>query len=573
MKRVLLTIVCMGAGCALFAQNAQSQNQNEVVEEEIELPDVTTVVNGKTFTAGKDSVPDYTKILPENSAPEIQLPELEGVKTTKELPELRERSAQTEKDIYAEGELGAGYPFYFKGDFSIYRASGNSPFEIDFSHESSEGFAEKKASEGFFVRNTAVRGEKSLFTTHGTHVIEGEYKTSDDGLQLNSDSYSDMVKHTISAKAGSDWHLDNGILISYGADGAWFNRYGEIMKESVKSGDFIDSTKILDINPFFGFGWQGSGFKAMFTALYSLQANLEENDNLYKADGSSSAEGTHRGQFSLGLSWKNDFIALGADGSLIVGTATGSKDVVPAFALSVDFKTESFTDGRYITISTKGGLDSYQEKIRNLENKFRFAAIPCLPTETTDWFTDVELSVPILTAFEAKAGVAFRKTAFENGVWTVKYADDYFYPILDPDGATVHSSGLYQIESEERTEFNTNLGFYADFASLKASAVWASYWKSVPALTDEQNITLKLEYQTLDAKWNAGTSTAFAFGGDADTCPNISGWAGIRLASALRVAFELNDVIKLFGRESREYAHSKYITTSGNAVLLVKFQF
>ncbi len=568
MKKIFLNTVLLFAAFTAFSQT----NQNEVVEEEIELPDVTTVVNGKTFTAGKDSVPDYTKILPENSAPEVRLPEMEGVKTSKNLPENTERAIVKSKDIYAEGELGAGYPFYFKGDFSIYRASGNSPFEIDFNHESAEGFAGEKSKEGYFARNTSVRGKKSFFGEYGKHALEAEYKMSDDGLQLKSDSYSDMVKHTIWGKAGSDWETDRGVLISYGADAAWFNRYGEIMKDSTTSGNFLDSTKILDLNPYIGAGWNGYGFKAMFTTFYEFQANLDTSDNLYKAADSSSSESSHRAKFNLDLSWHNDFIEVGAEGALIVGSEIGSKDVVPAFTLKTDFKTESFTDDRFITIALRGGLDSYQAKIRDLENKFKFAVVPAIPTETTDWFTKLDLSVPILTSFEAKTGFEFRKTAFDNGVWTANYSDSRILSTTRTDG-TFHKFGLYSITPEDRTEFDTYLGFYADFSSFKAGAERKSFWNDVPALDDAQKIKLSLAYQTLDAKWNLGTSTAIAFGKDADSCPDISGWAGVRLAPALSLAFEVNDVIKLFSGNSRAYAHSDYITTSGNAVLLVKFQF
>ncbi len=551
MKRIALLLLFLTFSFFLFA---------EEVEEEIELPDVTTVVNGKTFTAGKDSVPDYKKILPENSAPEVQLPEMEGVKTTTERPESQERIFQKEKDIYAEGELGAGYPFYFKGDFSIYRASGNSPFEIDFAHTSAEGFARKKADEGYFARNTGVQGIKSFYGESGKHKLQAEYKMSDDGLQLKSQPYSNMVKHTVSAGFDSDWSLSNGLLISYGADGAWFNRYGEIVKGSVRSQNFFDGTKILDLNPHVGIGWQGRGFKAMFNAFYGFQGNVAETGNLVEIETSSSRESSHRGQFKLDFSWQNDFITAGLDGSLIVGTAIGSKDVLPAFTGRFDFKTEAFTDDRFITLALRGGIDSYQEKIRNLENKYRFAVAPAIPSETSDWFSTINLSVPLFSAFEAKSGFEFKKTVFENGIWQAKYSN-------------ANSTGLYLISSGERTEFNTNLGFYADFQTIKAGAEWKSYWKDLPALEDRQKIKFTLEYQREDAKWNAGTSTAFTFGGDADKCPDISAWAGIRLASALSLAFEVNDVIKLFHGTSRDYAHSEYITTSGNAVLLAKFQF
>lgn len=571
-KTVFKITLLLSSAFFLSAQNSQNQKtQSEPIEEEIELPDVTTVVNGKTFTAGKDSVPDYSEILPENDSPEIQLPQMDGVKSANNSVDISERASQKEKDIYAQGELGAGYPFYFKGDFSIYRASGDSPFEIDFNHESTEGFAREKSNEGFFERATSVHGKQSFYHENVQHTLEAEYKMNNDGLQLKSDSYSDTVKHTISANANSDWSLSNGILISYGLDAAWFNRYGQIMKESETAKNFIDSTKIIDFNPYFGFGWQNDTFTTMLTALYGFQGNLDGSDNLLELSGSSSNEHSHRGQFKLALGWENDSIKVGADGSVIVGSATGKKDVLPAFTALFDFKTDYFTEGRFLTVSAQGGLQSYQEKIRTLENTFKFSAMPAIPTETSDWFAKIDVTVPILTIFEATSGFEFKKTAFENGVWQAIYNNTNLLSIGNASPSV--SSGLYCISPQERTEFNTDLGFSVDFSPLKAGIEWKSFWKDVPSLEDTQKITLSLEYQSLDAKWNAGTTTAFAFGKDTDTCPDISAWAGVRLASRLSLALELNDTVKLFRGAKRKYAHSQYITTSGNAMLLVKFQF
>lgn len=558
MKKILLYTFFFVLSLQIFAQTA---SQNVETEEEIELPDVTTVVNGKTFTIGKDSVPDYTKILPESNAPSVTFPSVEENPGQRENGNPSGRKDDKIKDIYAEGELGAGYPFYFKGDFSIYRASGDSPFEIDFNHESAEGFAGKKANEGYFSRNTSVRGEKSLFGSLGKHHGSAEYKMSDDGLQLKSDSYSDMVKHTISGEIASSWELGNGILIDYGADAAWFNRYGEVLSASDPEDNYEKITKIVDVNPFIGFGWHGNGFKAMLTSFYGFQGNLEKSGNLLEIENSSNKDASHRGQFKLALSWENDKLALGADGSLIIGTATGKKDILPAFTAKLDFKTEAFTEDRYFQLSARGGLDSYQEKIRNLENLYRYAICAAIPSETTDYFASVNLKVPLLSACELTGGFEFKKTAFENYLWQALYTEK------------LASSGLYVVAPSGRTEYNSNLGFSLDFSPVKAGLEWKAYWKDVPVIEDEHKIKASISYQDSQAKLDAGASAAFAFGDEADLCPDISLWAGIRLAPALSLALELNDVIKLFGNSSRDFAHSEFITTSGNAVLLAKFQF
>ena len=565
MKRSFFKIIFISFFFPFFAQNSEKT-------EEIFLPDVTTIVDGKTFSAGRDSVPDYSEILPENSSPSVELPEMSGVLTSDDSSKIISEQTQKDKDIYAQGELGAGYPFYFKGDFSIYRASGDSPFEIDFKHESAEGFARKKSNEGYFSWNTTVKGKKTLSDEKGTHKAEAEYKTSDDGLQLKSDSYSDMVKHTVFADFSSDWESSGGFLLFYGANGAWFNRYGEIMKNGVKSGDFLDSTKILDLNPYLGLGWQNENFLIKFTSLYALQANLAGKDNLLEAEGSSSVERTHRGEAKLDFSWQNDSLILGAEGSLIVGNAIGNQNVVPSFSLKADFKTEGIQDDRLLNFSISGGIKSHQEKIRDLENEYKFATVPMLPTETTDAFAKLALTVPFFKKFEAKSDFEFYKTLFDNGFWQGIYDDDGFLPILSTSG-TIFNSGLYAIAPEKRTEFNTYFAFFADFYPFKMGVDWKSFWKDCPSLKDKQNLKFSLEYQSADSKWKFGTMTIFTFGRKSDKCPNVSAFANLSFTNNLSLALELNDIVKLFHGTKRYYAHSAFITTSGNALLLLKFRF
>ncbi|MBQ0050619.1 MAG: hypothetical protein KBT11_00980 [Treponema sp.] len=555
--KTLLVAAVVSAGGLLYAQ---------AVDEEIELPDVTTVISGGAFTAGKDSVPDYKEILPETDSPKIQLPTMGKSKAEGISVKDRSESLSKEKDIYAEGELGAGYPFYFIGDFSVYRASGNSPFAINFSHESSEGFASEKAREGYFIRNTKVAGEKGYHNEKCDHNIFAEYKTSDDGLQLNSKQFTDMVKHNITGGFDSKWNFKNGMFLSYGFSGDWFSRYGQLSNENVFDGTsipektFYSESSALTLLPVFSFGWSGNGFNAFFKSSYTGQFNLKQADNLVKAEGSSSSESSHRAQFTLGGGWKKDLLELSLDGSLVVGSAIGEKDVVPAFALGLNYSTDMI-EGQFMTISLKGGLDSYQSKLSTLENLYKYSVLPCLPVETTDWFCDFGLDFPVNPMLEFNAGIGFKKTAFENGIWQADY------------GSSTLKHGLYKIFNVERTDFNTKLGASFDYNNVKFGAEWKSFWKDVPVLEEQQSILATISYQSESTKWNLGASTKVAMGDDVDACPDISGWAGVKLAPALSVAFRLNDTVKLFTRESRKYAHSAYIQKGGSAVLLVKFQF
>ena len=76
MKKIFLILTACFCGTFVFAQ---TEGEVQSSENEIELPDVTTVISGGALTAGKDSVPDYKKILPDKNTGSLELPEMESV--------------------------------------------------------------------------------------------------------------------------------------------------------------------------------------------------------------------------------------------------------------------------------------------------------------------------------------------------------------------------------------------------------------------------------------------------------------------------------------------------------------
>ena len=148
-----VALVSLLTAGSLFAQKDTSSSS----EENIVLPEVTTTVSGDSLTAGKDSLPDFTKILPSHEDGVGLLPQLPGV-TAVEIPEEPEAvlEAAPERAVYAQGLLGAGYPGYFIGDFSIYKSSGDDPFLLQFTHTQSNGYGQKLAGDGFFDTDTTM---------------------------------------------------------------------------------------------------------------------------------------------------------------------------------------------------------------------------------------------------------------------------------------------------------------------------------------------------------------------------------------------------------------------------------
>ncbi|MCR5725692.1 MAG: hypothetical protein K6G80_11465 [Treponema sp.] len=554
-------VVC-GSLSVIVAQGA--------TEEKIELPDVTTVVTGDTLTAGKEAIPDYSVVLPSADSGVIELPSLEKPEPQAAAPStVYSGSVSAEKNVYAEGQIGGGFPFLFLGDFAIYRATGDAPFSLTFNHRSAEDFASNKAKDGFFARTTAVGAVQSLHTDHTKNTFSASYDTADYGLQSLSAPYFDMVNHTISLTEDSTFLLPHGWFINLGGGAHWYNRFGGTSTESSKTSasealdDVAAHTISLDVQPHFGFGWKNDLFAAGFASSYQLQVNLGDGSNLYTYDGSTYRNATHRGEFDLNAAITTRHVVIRGKTGIVVGSALGKPALVAPFTVGTDlFIPFDESSNRDVTLSLEGGLESRQQTLRELEKLYRYSYLNVLPSETTDWYGKTALSVPLFESLTFDAAAELRKTAFENGVWTVSYTEDY-------DAA----SGLYCFSQENRTDLATKTGISFDWKSIAWTAVWEAHWMDVPALCEKHALCLSAVYQSSADRCTVSVGWKQALGKDSDKAPDVGAGLAVRVSGALRLALEVNDIVKLCANTTRTYAHSAYKKESGSAALLVKFQF
>ncbi len=564
----LLAALCLALAFPLAAQSA--------AEEKIELPDVTTVVTGDTLTAGKEAIPDYSSVLPTAESGKIELPSLEKPEPKAAAASPVQAASQSgEKTVYAEGELGGGFPFLFLGDFAIYRATGNAPFSLSFTHRSAEDFADNKAQDGFFARTTAVGAVQSLNTERTENSFSASYDTADFGLQSLSTPYFDMVNHTISLKEDSRFSLPYGWFITVGTDAAWYNRYGGSKSGSsdyydadgnainLNPDDVTSHTVTFDLSPRFGFGWQNDMFKAGFTAQYQAQGNLGDGNNFYKYDASTYRNATHRGEFGVNAAVSTKHAVFRGDVAIVVGSALGKSALIAPFTVGTDlFIPYDEETNRVVKLTLEGGLDSYQATVRELEKMYRYSYAAVLPSETTEWYGKAEISVPLFESLSANADATFRKTAFENGVWQADYT-----------GSRDSTSALYLLLNEERTDLETNLGVTFDWNGISYTAAWEAHWLDVPSLEEEHALLFSAAYQSAGDRYTLEASYKQALGSDADLAPNLGASATLRASQTLRLALEANDIVKLCAATTRAYAHSAYKAESGSIALLVKFQF
>lgn len=544
------------------ASAAQQTESSSSGEDEITLPEVTTVISGDALTAGKEAVPDYSKVLPSAETASVPVPVLPDVKPSERNDvSASVSSAAAVKDVYAEGEAGGGYPGYFTGDFAVYRALGDKPFSIRFSHESADGFGSRSASDGYFLRSTAVSVTQAFIGASARGDFSASYNTQNDGLQSQSVSFYDTTRHTLACSADGLWKLPHGFSLGTGAAGDWYNRQSGIPVNAASADDAENGASIISFSPYVKSLWTMNGFSLGLMAQYEMQSNFGKDDALVASGGSGSSQSTHRGEFTFKAGWKNDTVNLFGNAGIVCGTETGSPVIVVPWTVGTELNFTTPASARPVTVSAKGGVDSYQKKYRSLETDYVFSVLQLIPSETTDWYGTVLASVPVKDVFTLNGEASYRKTAFGNGVWEPLY------------GETASAAGLYFYEQNKRSSFDTKAGVSAVIGMLTLDGSWNSYWIHVPAACDPQNFIMSATLQSSDARWITGASCRFALGSSADKVPDISGNASVRLSPSIRLAVELDDIVKLVTNKTRAYAGTDYQTKSGHGVLLIKFQF
>lgn len=560
MKKTVLSYIAL---VCVFLSPLTAQNTDNNPEEEIELPEVTTVISGGALTAGKDAVPDFSKVLPDRSSGQIVLPVMNENRNENASTVYAGKSLSDDQSLFAEGKIGGGWPFCFTGDFSVYRTTGNSPFEISFKHDNAEGFGGKKSSEGFFERSTQINGEKKWIGNSGEYKLGASYSSKNDGFQGKSLTFTDTLKNNFSGIAGACWKFNGGGYISTGARSFYYNRYGTEF-ESFNKCDFEweKSAEFFGISPDFAAGWTNGSIDISFNADYSLQMNLKESETLAKAEGSSSAEAGHRVSATIDFSWTDEDLTVWSKAGIVTGNATGRNSFVVPFAAGADFNIPLGISSRPVVLSVEGGCSSVCKNAGELESGNPYSVAYALPVEQTDWYGILKAGIPVKDFISVNAAGEFYKTAFDNGVWRPDYNSD----------SSMGKSGNYFISMQNRTEFNTTAEVTVSFEKFKITGDVKSYWIDNESGKAEHTIGAAILYEP-SAYWNGSACVHQYIGNGADTVPVLDVAASVRAGKSIRLALEGTDIIKLVSGSQRDFANSIYKQNSGHVTALIKFQF
>lgn len=532
-KYIIIGLVLTGFIATGFAQESSEESQ-------IELPDLTTVVSGSNQQEEIAPAPDFDDVLtlPVNSGDLV--PVLPSASDGDESEVVTAANDAMQKDIYAQGTIGGGYPASFTGDFEISRLYGADPFKVSFTHNSASGFAGHKLSEGYNQSLTSIALEKDFIRSNFRWGIAAGYEDSANGLQSLAEGIAAYNQDAVDLSANFLWNLPKDFRLSLAADGEFYYRFANLTKGS--DPDLFKNISRVTADPVLQVAWLHNGFELAFNALY----NMEAWDKV-----------SNRGEFGLDFAWHNEKIRFFAGVGVVAGNNLNDNKVVVPFKAGFETNLPVYFSDRELNLTLCGGLDSQRQTTAQLEREYKFSALELFSSESSDWFGKVTLLVPLKTSFTGTVAAGFNRTAFDNGIW-----------IPDYEGAI--QSGLYGYTLKNRNEFYTDFAFTWKYKLFAATAKYHANWLENPVLQNKHTISVNLALQSQKGMWGTSLDTTYVL--DSSDKPIISLEGYVQATSAVRICLSLNDMLKLLGAEERPYA-GQYVANSGNASLLVKFLF
>ena len=521
-----------GTNATLWAQN-------------IELPEVTTVISGESEKAGEDSLPDFSDVLklPVGSG-DLQ-PELPEEESSDNTDIAAGKAKPVEKSVYAEGLIGGGYPAFFTGNISVARTIGASPFKFSFEHDSASGYAKHSLTDGYSDRTTKLSIEKEYKKNQLKWGAFGSYKSASDGLQGNliyDDSKVGLLNRDLYNAGGNiSYFFDNGFSLGTSAGVDFYNRYADIACSQIKTVTFFTLAPSAFIR------WQGHGFDTGFTADYDYDTEFSENILF---------PNSHRAKFKLDLEWKNDIIRLYGNAAAVVGKNIMDDSVIVPFTVGVESSFPVYFANRRVSLCLEGGIDSDKPKSYELEEAYKFTNLNWNPLEVSEWYGKFNLSIPLKDTFTGTAGVEYRQTAYDNGRWQPDYG------VKTP---------IYSYSVKEFKGLSTEFGLTYHQGILGISGSWHSNWMDQPADENIQTVKFDVNIQDENSKWGVDVNCTLPINEEMET-PLVNAEGFVRITQSVRAVLSLNDLIKLYKGETRTYA-GIYEGRGGSAALLLKFVF
>jgi len=531
-------------GFTAFAQNVQNNDQ-------LELPDVTTVIDTENLKVEQDALPDFKSVLEvsgDSGSVTVQLPDVDNQDTQ---VEVKTDKSKGEKLIFAEGQIGGGYPFLFAGNFSVFRQTGDSPFKIAFNHDSAAGYAGHALNDGYFDSTTAMDLQRKITRGNFEWNVEGSYNRVENGLQNQGGDVSSVNQNVIGGGTDFKWNLPKGHSIGFGATTQDYIRYANA-SSTANLADWVKQTQVFSVLPNAFYSWEGYGFKTGVNAEYAF--------DLYKGV-------SNRGEFTANFSWENPYIKVFTDAGVVVSNKMTMPVTVP-FTVGINTSIPVRFSSRNVTIAAQGGMISERTSIADYEQKYKFAGFDSLADETTYWYGMFDFVLPVKASFTTNFNTTFKSYAFGNGLYQPVYSQDAV-------------NGLYGFVKNDVQCLSTELGMSYFYKMFSVSVNVNGNFIDIPVMESIFGCSVNMALSSPKGNWGVEGNMEYLFH---DT-PDVSLSGFVKISSSAKVIAQIDDLLYLVNPSARRLygytsgkgipypGYSQYLERCGSATLSLKFNF
>ena len=522
----------------LFSTNLVAQN--------IELPDVTTVIEGEGIKVEQDALPDFKDVLTIPTGSGEVIPVLPDINTNIEEDKSKKINLNNNKTVYSEISAGGGYPFLFFGNCEVQSTNKKSPFKLLFNYESANGYNGKALTDNYSDSNINLFFEKKYTQDALALNFEASYDLTNRGLQNKVEGMSEINKSLVYGNANVNYGFSNGINIGSDITLSLYDRFAKLTKDEVKVDDYKKQGDFITFTPSLYFKWSGYGFDIGLKGEYLLDANLS---NAIKGDN------TNRGLFNLGLNWHNEIVNAYGNVGIVFGNQLLNNSVLVPFNLGVDVVFPVYFSNRNIALSYEGGLDSVYKKVGDKEKAYSFAALSTVPNEEADWYGKLSIALPLKASFTGNFGAEYRKTAFDNGVIEADYS--------------VGTKNLYGFTKRNQELLSTDLALTFNYGIFSIKGGWHANWFDRPSNEALQHISLDIAFQDKNSKWGASLFSSYEVKSDWEI-PQLALEGFVQITPTVRLNLAFEDVINLFTGDERK-GNGMYIDRGFSGSVFLKF--
>ena len=539
MKKVnIIFLITIVVQFSVFAQN-------------IELPDVTTVIQGENIQVDSSALPDFNDLFEAPKGSGSIVPQLPDINTSVAPVNSSEKKNGEEKSVFSEILVGGGYPFLFYGNCTVSNTKKNSPFKLAFSYDAANGYEGKPLTENYSDSKINLFVEKKFFKNNLSLDFSTSYDFKSNGLQNKVLDISEINNFIIAGNGNVDYKFSNGISIGTNISLDFYNRYASMTDKNQAVDpleNWVKKSALLTFIPTVYGKWSGKGFDVLLEGEYLLDGKLF-ND----IEGGS----TNRGSFIADVKWHNDIFNLFGNVGVVFGSQLNNNSVLVPFSAGFNIMVPVYFSDRRVCIAGEGGLSSIYNTVASLEKKYDFAGFSSMPAETAEWYGKLKLDIPLKTVFTGNLSAEYRHTAFNNSIWEPDYSENNF------------TDGLYKFTGKNRKYFATDLSLTFHHKFFTINGGWHANWLDVPVMESMQMFNVNMSFQAEDSKWGAGISGSYNIDSNWQL-PVISLDGFYQVSSTARISASFDNIISLFNSNTGNNP-GKYINRGFTGSLFIKF--